>query len=373
MAIMINPDRTKPWNSLPELPIDPSIYLDVDILLQLGNSKAALARLQGRSIAIPNQGLLINSISLQEAKASSAIENIFTTDDELYKAYSEENVGQVNGPAKEILYYREALWEGHQYLQEDGAIDIEYFVKMYRIVSQFNDGIRPPVAQVVIKEGGSGPNAGKVFYTPPRGAGIIEAKMNNLITFLNDEVNYPLDPLLKMAIGHYQFEAIHPFRDGNGRTGRIFNINYLTTKGLLDYPILFLSKYIMQNKEEYYAGLAGITQRGSWKNWLLYMLKAVEVTANITYDKINDIIAAKEAITEAVMADTDIQRPDPLISSIFTQPFTRVQHLVKAGIYAENTARKYLDILTGMGILEKRTVGKGHYFLNLELYRILSE
>ncbi len=373
MAIVINPDRTKPWNTLPELPIDPNIYLDIDILLQLGESKAALARLQGRSIAIPNQGLLINSISLQEAKASSAIENIFTTDDELYKAYSEENVGQVSGPAKEILYYREALWKGHQYLQEHKAIDIGYFVKMYRIVSQFNDGIRPPVAQIVIKEGGSGPNAGKVFYTPPRGAGIIEAKMDNLIKFLNDEVSYPLDPLLKMAIAHYQFEAIHPFRDGNGRTGRIFNINYLTKKGLLDYPILFLSKYIMQNKEEYYAGLAGITQRGSWKNWLLYMLKAIELTANITYDKINDIITAKEAITESVLVNTGIQRPDSLISSIFTQPFTRVQHLVNAGIYAENTARKYLDQLTEMGILEKRSVGKGHYFLNLELYRILSE
>lgn len=373
MPFAINPDRTKPWNSLPELPVDPVIYLDIDILLQLGNSKAALGRLQGRSIAIPNQGLLINSISLQEAKASSAIENIFTTDDELYKAYSEENVGQVNGPAKEILYYREALWEGHQYLQENKPIDREYFIKMYRIVSRFNDGIRPPVAQVVIKEGGSGPNAGKVFYTPPRGAGVIEAKMDNLINFLNDEINYPLDPLLKMAIGHYQFEAIHPFRDGNGRTGRIFNINYLTQKGLLDYPILFLSKYIMENKEEYYSGLAGITQRGNWKNWILYMLKAVEVTANITYDKINDIIIAKEAIMRAVLEDTDIQRPDSLINSIFTQPFTRVQHLVKKGIYAENTARKYLDQLTEMGILEKRSVGKGHYFLNLELYRILSE
>ncbi|QNN41428.1 Fic family protein [Pedobacter roseus] len=373
MPFAINPDRTKPWNSLPELPVDSVIYLDVDILLQLGNSKAALGRLQGRSIAIPNQGLLINSISLQEAKASSAIENIFTTDDELYKAYSEENVGQVNGPAKEILYYREALWEGHQYLQENKPIDREYFIKMYRIVSRFNDGIRPPVAQIVIKEGGSGPNAGKVFYTQPRGAGIIEAKMDNLIKFLNDEINYPLDPLLKMAIGHYQFEAIHPFRDGNGRTGRIFNINYLTQKGLLDYPILFLSKYIMENKEAYYAGLAGITQRGSWKNWILYMLKAVEVTANITYDKINDIISAKESITAAVLENTDIQRPDSLINSIFTQPFTRVQHLVKKGIYAENTARKYLDQLTEMGILEKRLVGKGHYFLNLELYRILSE
>lgn len=373
MATVINSDRSKPWNSLPELPIESSIYHDVDILLQLGNSKAALGRLQGRSIAIPNQGLLINSISLQEAKASSAIENIFTTDDELYKAFSEENIGKVNDSAKEILYYREALWEGHQYLQDDRSIDRAYFIKMYRIVSRFNDGIRPAVAQIVIKEGGSGPNAGKVFYTPPRGPGIVEAKLDNLIDFLNDDISYPLDPLLKMAIGHYQFEAIHPFRDGNGRTGRIFNINYLTKKGLLEYPILFLSKYIMENKEEYYAGLAGITQRGNWKNWLLYMLKAVEAMANVTYDKINDIIAAKEAITESVLESTDIQRPDSLISSIFTQPFTRVQHLVNAGIYAENTARKYLDQLTEMGILEKRIVGKGHYFLNLELYRILSE
>lgn len=373
MSYPINTDRTKPWNSLPELPIDSSLYLDIDIFTQLGNTKAALGRLQGRSIAIPNQGLLVNSISLQEAKASSAIENIFTTDDELYKAYSEENVGQVEGPAKEILYYREALWEGYQYLQGDQIIDKGYFVKMYRIVSQFSDGIRSPIAQVVIKEGGSGPNAGKVFYTPPRGTGIVEAKMDNLIEFLNDEVKYPIDPLLKMAIGHYQFEAIHPFRDGNGRTGRIFNIHYLTKKGLLDYPILYLSKYIMENKDDYYAGLSGITQRGSWKNWLLFMLKAIEVTSNITYEKINDIISAKEAIMEAVSTSTDIQRPDSLVSVIFTQPFTRVQHLVKRGIYAENTARKYLEQLTEMGVLEKRSVGKGHYYLNLELYRILSE
>ncbi len=127
-----------------------------------------------------------------------------------------------------------------------------------------------------------------------------------------------------MAIGHYQFEAIHPFRDGNGRTGRIFNINYLTKKGLLDYPILFLSRYILENKEDYYAGLSGITQRGSWKNWLLYMLKAVEITSNLTYNKINDIIAAKDAILSAVAADTDIQRPESLVNAIFTQPFTRV-------------------------------------------------
>ncbi|MDB5141211.1 MAG: filamentation induced by cAMP protein Fic [Mucilaginibacter sp.] len=373
MAYRVNPDRNVPWNTLPELPVDKELYEDIEIYNQLGNAKAALGRLQGRSIAIPNQGLLINSISLQEAKASSAIENIFTTDDELYQAYSEEQVKQLNGPTKEILFYREALWDGYGYLKGDQTFDENYFIKMYRIISQFNDGIRTPIAQIVIKEGGTGPNAGKISYTPPRGKGVVEAKLKNLIEFLNDDKAYPIDPLLKMAIGHFQFEAIHPFRDGNGRTGRIFNIHYLTKKELLDYPILFLSRYIMDHKEDYYAGLSGITQRGSWKNWLLYMLKAVEVTSNLTYDKINDIIGAKDAILSAIIADTDIARPESLVNAIFTQPYTRVKHLTGANIYAENTARKYLDQLTGMSVLEKRIIGKGNYYLNLELYRILSE
>jgi len=373
MPYRINSDRNIPWNNLPDLPLEKELYEDVALYAELGNAKAALGRLQGRSIAIPNQGLLINSISLQEAKASSAIENIFTTDDELYQAYSEEQVKQLTGPAKEILFYREALWEGYNYLKDEQLFDENYFVKMYRTVSQFNDGIRTPIAQIVIKEGGSGPNAGKVSYTPPRGKGIIETKLDNLINFINDDKTYPIDPLIKMAIGHFQFEAIHPFRDGNGRTGRIFNIHYLTKKGLLDYPILFLSRYIMDNKEEYYAGLAGVTQRGSWKAWISYMLKAVEATANMTYDKINDIIAAKDAILKAITEDTDIARPESLVNAMFTQPYTRVKHLTGAGIYAENTARKYLDQLAGMGILEKRAISKGNYYLNLELYRILSE
>ncbi|MEJ7779651.1 MAG: Fic family protein [Daejeonella sp.] len=373
MAYHVNPDRNQPWNTLPELPIDKALYEDIEVFTQLGNAKAALGRLQGRSIVIPNQGLLINSISLQEAKASSAIENIFTTDDELYQAYSEAQVRQLSGPTKEILFYREALWEGHDHLKKNQSFDENYFIKMYRIISQFNDGIRTPIAQIVIKEGGTGSNAGKVSYTPPRGKGVVEVKLKNLIAFLNDDEAHPIDPLIKMAIGHFQFEAIHPFRDGNGRTGRIFNIHYLTKKGLLDYPILFLSRYIMDNKEDYYAGLAGITQRGSWKNWLLYMLKAVEVTSNITYDKINDIIAAKDAILKAIVEDTDIARPESLVNAIFTQPYTRVKHLVDGNIYAENTARKYLDQLTDMGVLEKRIIGKGNYYLNLELYRILSE
>lgn len=373
MSYKINPDRTKPWNDLPNLPIADSLYEDVDIYRQLGNAKAALGRLQGRSIAIPNQGLLINSISLQEAKASSAIENIFTTDDELYKAYSEDLSRQLDGPAKEILNYREALWLGYHHLKEGKEFDQDYFIDMYRVVSQFNDGIRTPIAQIYIKEGGSGPNAGKAFYTPPRGKGIIEDKLSSLIDFLNDDQKYPLDPLLKMAMGHFQFEAIHPFRDGNGRTGRIFNIHYLTKKGLLDYPILFLSNYIMEHKDEYYDGLSGITQRGNWKTWLLYILKAVEVTANLTYNKINDIISAKEAILEAIISDGNISRPESLVNALFTQPYTRVKHFTTMGLYAENTARKYLDQLARMGVLEKRMLQGSSYYLNLELYRILSE
>ena len=370
MAYKTNPDRTKPWNELPELPIDAEIYQKVAIYEQLGNAKAALGRLQGRSIVIPNQGLLINSISLQEAKASSAIENIFTTDDELYKAYSQDQ-RQPAGPAKEVLNYREALWRGYDYLQGDQQVDMDYFVKIYRVVTGYNDGIRPPVAQVYIKEGGTGPNAGKAFYTPPRGAEVVETKMRNLIEFLNDDELYSLDPLLKMAIGHFQFEAIHPFRDGNGRTGRIFNIHYLTKKGLLDYPILYLSRYILENKEEYYAGLAGITKRGSWDKWLLYILKAVEATANMTYSKINDIVSAKDAILQFLETETDFSRPDVLVNALFTQPFTLVKHLQND--YAENTARKYLDQLADMNILEKRMISGSAYYLNLELYRILSE
>ena len=371
MAYTINPDRNIPWNDLPDLPLDPTLYETIEIFQQLGEAKAALGRLQGRSIVIPNQGLLINSISLQEAKASSAIENIFTTDDELYKAYSQERTTPLQGPAKEILNYREALWLGYDYLKVANQFDVDYFVNMYRVVSQFGDGIRTPFAQIYIKEGGSGPNAGKAFYTPPRGPGLIEAKMDNLINFLNDDQAYPIDPLLKMAIGHYQFEAIHPFRDGNGRTGRIFNIHYLTQKGLLDVPILFMSRYIMEHKEDYYSSLSGISQRGNWKNWLLFMLRTVQSTATLTYDKINDIISTKDAILQAISADTSILRPELLVSALFTQPFTRVKHL--ADNYAENTARKYLDKLTEMGILEKRMISGSAYYLNLELYRILSE
>lgn len=368
----VNPDRSKPWNDLPELPISAELYRTLDIYEQLGHAKAALARLQGRSAVIPDQGMLINSLSLREAKASSAIENIFTTDDELYRAFG-DSTGQEtgSGPAKEVVHYREAIWKGYQHLKNEARFDTGYFIDMYRTVKQSSDGIRPPFAQVYIQKGGSGATAANSVYTPPRGAGIIEQKLQNLSDFLNDATG--IDPLLKMAISHFQFEAIHPFRDGNGRTGRLLCIHYLTHEQLLDLPILYISRFILDNKDDYYHFLAGISQRGDWGSFLLYMLKAVEVTATLTYHKINAIMAVKEAIQQVVETETDIQRPELVMQLIFRQPYTKVKDMTGKDLFAEPTARKYLNRLTEIGVMERRVSQGHHFYLNLELYNILAE
>jgi Fic family protein len=369
----VNPDRTRPWNELPELPIDRSLYRDVEIYEQLGKAKEALGLLAGRSVAIPNPGMLINSITLQEAKVSSAIENVFTTDDELYKAVSDaKNSEETAAPAKEVLRYREALWQGYEYLAQNGTFGRDYFVQLYQTIQESGDGIRPPFARTFIRMGGTGPNAGKPAYTPPRGKGIVEQKLDNLIEFINNSESEPADPLLKMCIAHYQFEVIHPFRDGNGRVGRIMNIHLLTHNYILDLPILYLSRYILEHKEEYYETLAGVSQRADWKGWILYMLKAVEWTSGLTLRKVNDIIHSKEEILNVIREQTDIRRPEELAEAIFTQPYTKVNHLTDMGIYAENTARNYLNELAGLQILEKREIRGRHYYINKELEQILS-
>jgi len=369
----INPDRNTPWNDLPLLPIKSELYHTIEILEKLGDAKAALARLHGRSAVIPNQGLLVNTISLQEAKISSEIENVFTTDDELYRAFSDQNAG-TNGASQEVLRYREALWSGYNYLKDIRKFDINYFIQVFHEIKETSEGIRPTFSNTTIKQGGSESNAGQVIYTPPRGENVIQDKLENLVRFLNDDRQYKIDHILKMAIAHYQFEAIHPFRDGNGRTGRVFNINYLTSKNLLDVPILFLSRYILDHKDEYYSGLMGVSQRGNWKKWILFMLRAVENTSNITFHKINDIVSAKDSILEYVKNDKrKFRNPESLVTSLFTQPYIKVKRLVNEGIYSENTARDYLNSLCDMKILEKKEIEGHHYYLNLELYRILSE
>ena len=371
----INPDRNKPWNELPNLPIDESIYKTIDIYEKLGNAKAALARLHGRSAVIPNQGLLINTISLQEAKASSEIENIFTTDDELYKAYSENPDNErINKASKEVLRYREALWKGYQLLKSNNQFSIEYFIDIFQEIVQTKDDIRLEFNNTTIKQGGTGPNSGKVIYTPPKGKTLITDMLNNLIDFVNDDETYKIDPLIKLAIAHFQFEAIHPFRDGNGRTGRIFNIHILINKGLLDLPILFLSKYIIQHKEDYYQGLMGVSQRGDWKTWIMYVLDSIEQTANDTYNKINEIVRSKDAILNFIEKEAkSIKKKEELVNILFSQPYIKVKTLQEKKIYSEITARDYLNKLAELKILEKKTIEGHHYYLNTELYRILSE
>jgi len=369
----INTDRNTPWNDLPSLPINNDLYYNTDVLEALVNAKSALGLLQGRSIAIPDQAVPINSISIQEARDSSAIENILTTDDELYRAFSEENTDVIPGPEKEVLRYREALCKGYSLLKTKTFFDIEYLISIYQEIKQTTDGIRPHFIPTVILQGGSGPQAGHVIYTPPRGKNLLEEKLRNLLDFINNDDNFRIDPLLKLAIGHFQFEAIHPFRDGNGRVGRILNIHILTKKGLLEYPILYLSRYIIDNKNEYYRLLQNVSQKGQWKEWILFMLKTIEVTSRLTYRKINQIIDVKDAILSELIRNKEVRRPEILTESIFTQPYTRVKHLTEKKLYAENTARLYLNKLSEIGILEKRTIHGHHYYLNLELIKILSE
>ena len=182
-----------------------------------------------------------------------------------------------------------------------------------------------------------------------------------------------LDPLLKMAMAHYQFEVIHPFADGNGRAGRVLNIMILVQKGLLDYPILYLSHYIINHKADYYQLLADVSQRGSWERWLLFMLEAIRVTAQLTYTKINSITDSYEAVLAYVIEKTKIRQPDQLIEAIYLQPYTKVEHLVERGLYSENTARKYLEELVKLKVLQKRVISGKHYYLNLELYGILGD
>jgi len=369
----INPDRTKPWNDLPDLPIDPALYRDVEIYEQLGQAKEALALLAGRSIAIPNPAMLINSITLQEAKVSSEIENVFTTEDELYKAVSDSpSDPEASASTKEVLRYREALWDGHHYLEKNGAFDRDYFVRLYRIIQESGDGIRPPFARTFIRMGGTGPNAGKPAYTPPRGDGVVEAKLDNLIEFLNNDDSEPADPLLKMCIAHYQFEVIHPFRDGNGRVGRIMNIHIATRNLHLDLPILYLSRYILEHKNDYYERLAGVSRGGHWKEWILFMLKAVEWTSGLTLRKVNDILRSREEILEVIHNQTSIRRPGDLTNAIFTQPYTKVNHLTDQGLYAENTARNYLNELADLQVLRKKEIKGRHYYINPALTEILS-
>ena len=365
-------DRNIPFNDLSMLSTQDQIENDPEILKKLVASSRALATVNSNVLRLPNPTMLVNTIALQEAKTSTEIENIFTTEDELYKAISDTVREEKTDPAtKEVLRYREALWKGYRQLDGENGINQTLITTIFQQIKDTSAGLRPPQANVVIKRGQSQFREGEIIYTPPRGEGIVEKFMDNLIEFLNDDDKYPTDPLLKMCIAHYQFEAIHPFQDGNGRTGRILNLLYMVDKKLLSQPVLYLSKYIIVNKDDYYYNLGAVTQRAMWKPWILYMLDAVEKTSVLTNGLINEIVKQMEATLEHGKARIKWYNKE-VNEAIFSQPYSRARSV---GEVLKKTSRttltKYMDELVEARILTPKKDGKEIYYLNDDLIRIL--
>lgn len=365
-------DRNKPYNDLPPLPPAMEVENDVDILKKLVRASRALAAANSSIQRLPNPLMLVNTIALQEAQTSTAIENIFTTEDELYKAVSDTlQEERANLATKEVLRYREALWAGHYRIQKNGVIDLEAIIEIFQQIKNSSAGLRPPHSLTVITRGQSEFRTGEVIYAPPRGPGKVEMLMANLLDYLNDDKRFPTDPLLKMCIAHYQFEAIHPFQDGNGRTGRILNLLYLGNKGLLSLPTIYLSKYIIVHKDDYYYQLGVVTQRKSWKPWILFMLEAVEATSMLSSRLIDNILDQMAATLDYVKATSKWYSKE-VNELLFSQPYIRPELLSKLmGVTSRTTLTKYFNELVELKVLSVRKDGKEVFYVNDDLLRIL--
>lgn len=358
-------DPNNPYNDLPLLP--PDCNLDSpDILKKVISAGRALAELKGLGNTIPNQSILINSIILQEARASSEIENIVTTNDALFKAFSSQ--AKPTDPAiKEVLRYREALWDGFTNLGTNNLLTTNTFIHLVQAIKQNSAGIRKTTGTHL-----SNDRTGKIIYTPPEGESIIRDKLRNLENFIH--AGDDIDPLIKLAIIHYQFESIHPFSDGNGRTGRIINILYLVQQKLLDLPVLYLSKYIIDHKSDYYRLLRAVTAKGEWNPWIFFMLDAVEQTAIFSRRQILNIRNLMERTIEKAKDELpDYMYSKELIELLFHQPYCKAQFLIDSGIVKRQTAAVYLKELENIGILKSHKISRENLYLNVELYDLLSK
>jgi Fic family protein len=366
-------DRSIPFNDLPLLPPSVEMDDDIDILKKLVSASRALASVNMNVMRLPNPYMLVNTIALQEAKSSTEIENIFTTEDELYKAVSDnKSEEKANAAVKEVLRYREALWAGYHTLKETKILNLQSVLSIFRQIKNTTSGIRPPQANVVIKRGQSELRPGEIIYTPPRGNDVVERLMDNLLSYLNDDDDFPSDPLIKMCVAHYQFEAIHPFQDGNGRTGRIINLIYLVQTGLLNQPILYLSKYIIVNKSDYYYNLGAVTQLGSWKKWILFMLDAVENTSALTNNLINDILEQMNLTLNYGKAKIKWYTKE-INEAIFSQPYIKPKIIGNVlGRSSRTTLSKLMEELVAAKILTPKKDGSEVYYLNDDLIRILA-
>ena len=347
-------------------PLPPIINSDsIKILKKVNTANKALAELKGITKTIPNSGILINTLVLQEAKDSSAIENIITTHDELFKADLE--IEKINFATKEVQDYSYALKKGFELVETNQILVTRHIVEIQEILESNKAGIRRQ-AGTALKNG----LTGEVIYTPPQNFYEISSLMKNLEDYINTDDD-DIDYLIKMAIIHYQFESIHPFYDGNGRTGRIINVIYLVLKKLLDIPVLYLSRFIIENKADYYRLLQEVRTKNSWEEWILFMLEGVEQTSRETIELINSIkelmsLAKKKIQTEA----SDIYSKD-LLDILFLHPYTKIDFLIeKLGIHRQ-TASKYLNKLEELGILDGVKLGRSKYFINKSLFELLKK
>jgi len=358
-------DRNKPYNNLPSLPPGTDVETKA-VLKQSIIANRALAELKGLGGTIPDQALLVNSLILQEAKASSEIENIITTNDALFKAFTAKT-SQVDLATKEVLRYREALWEGYNTLKDRPILSTKLFETIVQTIRKNRAGIRNTPGTAIVNS-----TTGEVIYTPPEGESIIRDKLKNLEDFIHERNG--IDPLVKLALIHYQFEAVHPFSDGNGRTGRIINILFLILHGLLDMPVLYLSKAIIGHKRDYYRFLKQVTEENIWEPWILFMLESVEETATFTRER---ILAIRDLMLDT-MERARRELPSrvyskELIELLFHQPYCKISFLVDEGIASRNIASNYLKELEKIGILKKEKIGKESIYLNIALYDLLSK
>lgn len=332
------------------------------VLRALAQAHRHLAELKGRAASIPNQGILIDTLALQEAKASSEIENIVTTQDELFQANAfPENPS--SPAAKEVALYADALRHGFmEQRQLGGLLTNNMIIAMFQMLKRTDGDFRATPGTALKND-----QTGEIVYVPPQEADVVRAHMAALESFINDDAASDLDPLVKMAIIHHQFESIHPFPDGNGRLGRIINVLYLTHTGLLDIPILYLSRYITSRKGDYYRLLQSVRQTGEWEPWLLFMLRGVAETAQETLAMIEAMRALMAEYKQRIRDDHARIYSQDLLNNLFRHPYTRIEYVQKDLDVSRPTATKYLDELAESGLLAKQRIGRNNYYINQRL------
>jgi Fic family protein len=321
-----------------------------------------LAEFKGAAEAMPNQTILINTLALQEAKDSSAIENIITTHDELFREAAELDLG--NPATKEVARYGRALRVGFESVRSTGLLTCNQILEIQAELEQNRAGYRK-VPGTVLKDG-----AGRIIYTPPSPE-LLPGLMSDLERFINDDEHFAADPLVKMALIHHQFETIHPFYDGNGRTGRIINVLYLVKAGLLDIPVLYLSRAIVRSKADYYRLLQSVREQGIWQEWVLYMLDAIEQTAVEGIDTLRAIKSLLLDYKHRIRASHRFYSQD-LINNLFSHPYTKIEFIQRDLKVSRITATRYLELLVEDGFLHKRKVGRSNFYINVPLFHILT-